>query len=80
MGDVFSMLIGYVLGLICAVVAYNNRIDEWVEEAQKTKELLKKANNWLKAFYAYEPSEFVRAEVAKNINEIDELLGDNTDE
>ena len=46
------------------------------EENTKLKELLKEANNWLKAFYAYEQSDFVREKVKQCLTKINQVLGE----
>lgn len=44
-------------------------------ENTKLKGLLKEANNWLKAFYAYEQSDFVREQVNQCLSKINQVLG-----
>lgn len=47
---------------------------ERAAEIEKLKKLLRESNNWVKAFYAYEKSEFVRRKVKQNITKIEEVL------
>lgn len=48
----------------------------WKKENTKLKELLEEANNWLKAFYAYEQSDFVRKQVKQCLTKINQVLGE----
>lgn len=81
MGDVFLMLIGYALGLISAVIAYNNRIDEWAEEAQKTKELLKECRGFYQKMYSLNIINSCSLPLYDDLKKrINQVLGDNTDE
>ena len=45
-------------------------------ENAKLKDLLKEANNWLKAFYAYEQSDFVREQVKQCLTKTKQVLGE----
>lgn len=61
-------------GLILGEIKQENT--ELKDENTKLKELLKEANNWLKAFYAYEQSDFVREQVKQCLSKIDQVLGE----
>lgn len=55
---------------------YGNLIDKQHLEISQLKSLLKEANNWLKAFYAYEQSNFIREQVKPYLTKIKQVLGE----
>ena len=55
---------------------YGNLIDIQQKKISQFKSLLKEANNWLKAFYAYEQSDFVREQVKQCLTKINQALGE----
>ncbi len=55
---------------------YSEQLNEAVKEVGQLKELLKEANNWLKAYYAYEQSDFVREQVKQCLTKTKQVLGE----
>lgn len=56
------------------------RIEELVKQNAQLKKQLMASNNWVKAFYAYEKSNFVRRKVAAHIKEVEKILREQNDE
>lgn len=47
---------------------------KFIKENKELKKQLMASNNWVKAFYAYEKSNFVRRKVAAHIKEVEKIM------